>query len=452
MSVHLITGMAGYEHVTSADHGALHAAIMGGGEFVLEGGEQFACQVISNNKVRIFDGEALMQGRHIRIDRNTYEETTHDNGVQGYKRIDLIVFTYEKNESSGVENVTLDVIKGTPSEGTPEVPAYETGDILNNGESKNQMPLYKIPFDGLSIGEPVALFSTVPTLETMKAEVDAEVEAKKTELDEKFSTLEESVDEKIAEAGKPLSSDADDWGLIANYGEYSADAKTVGEEFEAVDEEMAQILTALASKLNNTGVQHYKEGRLLFDRDVTPNSGSYTAAPIILQTVSTDAGTDGVVSGVGFHNMGAVAGLLYLDNDGHLKFVRNSGVRENITDGNNITYESDGYFYATNIATGVKKKLGSGELSIELLGTLSTKGTMDCSNLDNFEELTDKNFLLVPNTAQIKTTNAYGDATWTLGSHSYDASTGVLTAPTLNFTNNNNSIYLTVNVYCIRIV
>ena len=114
MSTHLITGKAGYEHVKASDHGALHAAIMGGGEFVLEGGEQFACQVISNNNVRIFDGEAMMQGRHIRIDRNTYEETTHDNGAQGYKRIDLIVLTYTKSESTGVETVTLDVIKGTP--------------------------------------------------------------------------------------------------------------------------------------------------------------------------------------------------------------------------------------------------------------------------------------------------------------------------------------------------
>jgi hypothetical protein len=248
MSVHLITGTAGFEHVTSADHGALHAAIMGGGEFVLEGGEQFTCQVISNNKVRIFDGEALMQGRHIRIDRNTYEETTHDNGVQGYKRIDLIVFTYTKNETTGVENVTLDVIKGIPSEGTPEVPAYETGDILNNGESKNQMPLYKIPFDGLSIGEPEAMFFTVPTLETMKKEVDAEVEAKKTELDKKFATLEDSIDEKIAEAGKPLASDADDWALIEKYGEYSADAKTVGEELASTNGRIDTLNTNMNSK------------------------------------------------------------------------------------------------------------------------------------------------------------------------------------------------------------
>jgi len=239
MSTHLVTGKAGFEHVKASDHGALHAAIMGGGEFVLEGGEQFACQVISNNKVRIFDGEALMQGRHIRIDRNTYEETTHDNGVQGYKRIDLIVLTYTKDEGTGVEDVNVEVIKGTPAESNPSVPSYVTGDILNNGELKNQMPLYKIPFDGLSIGEPVKMFTTVPTLQTMKEEVAAEVKAKIAEMDDAFAELEAGIEDKIAEAGKPLSSNAADWGMIDEYGKYSADAKTVGEEFEKVNNSLA---------------------------------------------------------------------------------------------------------------------------------------------------------------------------------------------------------------------
>lgn len=244
MSTHLITGFAGREHITSADQGSFNAAVMGGGEFVLERGEQFRCQVVSNNKVRIYDGDALMQGRHIIIDRNTYEETTHDNGTQGYKRIDLIVLTYEKNAVSSVESVKLEVIKGSPSESNPVVPEYTKGDILNSGASKNQMPLYQIPFDGLSIGEPVQLFSTVTTLETMKKEADAELKAQ-------FAELEASVDDKIAEAGKPLASNATDWSMIENYGEYSADAKTVGEELSKV----SNRLTNENSETFNFGVK-----------------------------------------------------------------------------------------------------------------------------------------------------------------------------------------------------
>ena len=243
MSTHLITGYAGKEHITSADQGSFNAAVMGGGEFVMERGEQFRCQVISNNNVRIYDGDALMQGRHIIIDRNTYEETTHENGTQGYKRIDLIVLSYEKDEDSSVESVKLEVIKGAPAENNPIVPEYTKGDILNSGASKNQMPLYKIPFDGLSIGEPVKLFTTVPTLEGMKADVDEKVDEKITEMEEAFEKLETGIEEEIAAAGKPLSSNAADWPMIQNYGEYSADAKTVGEEFSKVNESLNKEYT-----------------------------------------------------------------------------------------------------------------------------------------------------------------------------------------------------------------
>jgi hypothetical protein len=344
MSVHLITGTAGFEHVTSADHGALHAAIMGGGEFVLEGGEQFTCQVISNNKVRIFDGEALMQGRHIRIERNTYEETTHDNGVQWYKRIDLIVFTYTKNESTGVENVTLDVIKGTPSEGTPEVPAYETGDILNNGESKNQMPLYKIPFDGLSIGEPEAMFFTVPTLETMKKEVDAEVEAKKTELDKKFATLEDSIDEKIAEAGKPLASDADDWALIENYGEYSADAKTVGEEFASTN----QAITTLNTNVNGKAPKSHASSGTTYGIGTASNYGHVKLSDTYSSKVSSGAAANGVgasqnavYNAYNALNTKVTKVKTYVGSDGKLHFVDASGA-DTV-----LPFSSSKYFHTT---------------------------------------------------------------------------------------------------------
>ena len=241
MSTHLITGYKGQEHITSTDQASFNAAIMGNGEIVLERGEQFACQVISNNKVRILDGDALMQGRHIIIDRNTYEETTHDNGTQGMQRIDLIVFTYTKDATTGVENTVVEVIKGTPAESNPAVPEYTKGDILNNGDLKNQMPLYQIPFNGLSIGTPVQMFQTVKTLEGMKKDVFAEVENKKAEMDERFAELEENLDEKIDDAGKPLSSSADEWSMIEKYGEYSADAKTVGEEFAKVNNNLGGL-------------------------------------------------------------------------------------------------------------------------------------------------------------------------------------------------------------------
>lgn len=214
---HLITGYAGRAHITAANQASFNAALFGSGEFVLERGEKLRCQVISNNVCRIYDGDVLMQGRHIIVDPGTYFETTHENGTAGYNRIDLIVMTYSKDVSTGVETAEIEVIKGTPSTGTASVPEYETGDILSAGASKNQMPLYKIPFNGITIGTPVQLFGTVSTLETSKKELESYIKEKAEELSE-----------------LPIVSDLDEMALIQNEGEFVADAKTVGQLNETV--------------------------------------------------------------------------------------------------------------------------------------------------------------------------------------------------------------------------
>ena len=77
-NLHLITGYAGEAHITSADQGSFNAALFGNGEFVLERGNQFAANIITNNQVRVLDGDLLMQGRHIRLEENTYVDLNFD--------------------------------------------------------------------------------------------------------------------------------------------------------------------------------------------------------------------------------------------------------------------------------------------------------------------------------------------------------------------------------------
>jgi len=72
-NMHLVTGYAGQEHITAADQGSWNAAIVGSGEYVLKKGSQFAATVITNNQIRIADGDILMQGRHIRLNEGTYD-------------------------------------------------------------------------------------------------------------------------------------------------------------------------------------------------------------------------------------------------------------------------------------------------------------------------------------------------------------------------------------------
>ncbi len=158
-NMHLVTGYAGREHVTAADQGAFHAAVIGGGEFVLGTGNQFAASIVSNNQVRVLDGDIYMQGRFIRLDKDTYIDLAIENGASGYKRHDLIVARYTESQATAIEEVNLVVIKGNAVESNPMDPAYTIGDILVAGDMQNDMPLYRVVIDGLNLVELVPLFS-----------------------------------------------------------------------------------------------------------------------------------------------------------------------------------------------------------------------------------------------------------------------------------------------------
>jgi len=164
--VHLITGYRGEEHIQSADQGSFNASFFGGGEYVMEAGNQFEASIMDNNTVRILDGDLLMQGRHIRIEPDTYEDMTITTGTAGVNRIDLIVMQYSKDTSTDIESAELVVIKGTETEGTATEPEYTSGDILH-GATVNQMPLYRVKVEGVVLTEIEPLFNVIPTYKTL---------------------------------------------------------------------------------------------------------------------------------------------------------------------------------------------------------------------------------------------------------------------------------------------
>lgn len=156
--MNLVTGYVGKEHVTSADAGMQNAAIIGSGQFVVEIGGMLAANVITSNKILIQDGVLMMQGRLARINPGETVELTIENGETGYKRNDLIVARYEKDASTGVETMELAVIKGAPTTGIAADPLYTIGDIINDVDVINEMPLFRIPLDGLTVQSPVQLY------------------------------------------------------------------------------------------------------------------------------------------------------------------------------------------------------------------------------------------------------------------------------------------------------
>ena len=204
-NMHLVTGYANKEHIKSADQGSFNAAVLGEGEFVLERGSKFASTIISNNIVRIKDGDILMQGRHIRLDDGSYIDLDFENGQQGFKRNDLIVVRYTKDSATGVEETNLVVIKGTPTTGTANDPEITKGDIINDHVLVNDMPLYRVPFDGLNIQDLVCLFEVLPSWKTLKAQSIEETQtaiqkAAEQKLDQSINVIEQQMNKVVAEA------------------------------------------------------------------------------------------------------------------------------------------------------------------------------------------------------------------------------------------------------------
>ena len=153
----LVTGHANKAHATAEQAAGLNAGILGLDDYVLDVHDKLKITVVSANKVTIGTGELVMQGRH--VSQGTPEDLIITNGSQGQKRNDLIVCRYAKGSQS-VESAKLVVVRGTPTTGTPTDPAVNTTSPLDGGTTYD-MPLYRIPLDGITIGTPVALFNVL---------------------------------------------------------------------------------------------------------------------------------------------------------------------------------------------------------------------------------------------------------------------------------------------------
>lgn len=157
MTVELITGHAGSAHISAADDGWYNVGTVGSGKYVLDTGTQLACTVQSANLVTIGVGDAVFEGRHVRV--SATENVSLDNGAQGVNRNDIICIKYEYDSGTAVETATLAVIKGTAAS-TATDPTIPSGSILE-GASTAYMPLWRIPISDITVGTPVKLYGNV---------------------------------------------------------------------------------------------------------------------------------------------------------------------------------------------------------------------------------------------------------------------------------------------------
>lgn len=155
MTTELITGHAGSAHISAADAGWFNVGVVGEGKYVLDTGTQLACNVQSANLVTIGTGDAVFEGRHVRV--SATENVALDNGAQGVNRNDLICIKYEFASSTSVETASIAVIKGTATSGTATDPDVPSGSILE-GASTAYMPLWRIPIRGITVGTPEKMY------------------------------------------------------------------------------------------------------------------------------------------------------------------------------------------------------------------------------------------------------------------------------------------------------
>lgn len=163
-NLHLVTGYAGQPHVAAADQGSLFEALIRSGEFVMEAGANFAASIVTNNQIRVNDGEMMMQGRHVKLAPGSSVDLTIENGAQGLLRKDLIVIRYSRNIENGIEECSLVVLKGTPAESNPSVPEHTTGNLNADGALQHDFPLYRVSISGLVLEGLEPLFLTEKSL------------------------------------------------------------------------------------------------------------------------------------------------------------------------------------------------------------------------------------------------------------------------------------------------
>lgn len=154
MAFEIVDGMTGTKHISSDDLSALNIATIGEPNCVLNYGDNFKLTMASANSATLGTGVGMVGGK--RFWNHAATSLTVQSGTQGQKRNDLVVARYAKT-SAGIESITPVVIKGTPTTGTaadPEVTA-------------NDLKLWRVPLDGISVGEPVKLFEPVASLATI---------------------------------------------------------------------------------------------------------------------------------------------------------------------------------------------------------------------------------------------------------------------------------------------
>lgn len=157
-------------HILAEDDAAIFQSMFGE-DGVLEIGQQMKATVISNNKVRVADGLVCIGGHIARTVYGDYTDLTIENGESGKNRNDLIIGTFSTTGAGGIDTMQLTVKKGAAGTAATD-PALTQGNLYT-GSKLREVPLWRVKIEGLSITKVEQLFEIVPSIPTLKKELES---------------------------------------------------------------------------------------------------------------------------------------------------------------------------------------------------------------------------------------------------------------------------------------
>lgn len=157
-------------HILAEDDAAIFQSMFGE-DGVLEIGQRMKATVISNNKVRVADGSVCIGGHIARTVYGDYTDLTIENGESGKNRNDLIIGTFSTTGAGGIDTMQLTVKKGAAGTAATD-PALTQGNLYT-GSKLREVPLWRVKIEGLSITKVEQLFEIVPSIPTLKKELES---------------------------------------------------------------------------------------------------------------------------------------------------------------------------------------------------------------------------------------------------------------------------------------
>lgn len=154
----------GRTDISAQNEAEFYAGIVGYRTVVLSSGNQINAEIVTNNKVKLHDGEVISQGRRIQIPAGTFDEFTIENGSQGTVRYDILGYRFFRDES-GNESIEQFVQKGVGEDGILEEAS------IRDGATECRIGVYRAKLNGLALEALEPLFTVLPPMDNREIKI-----------------------------------------------------------------------------------------------------------------------------------------------------------------------------------------------------------------------------------------------------------------------------------------